>query len=116
MNRNLKNLRRLSGAATKKLPHTTMDLVARPIRDVILGEQLNRHAERYDIDANDDACAFEAAGALGAARDIAIAMNKNFKAACLTGYSTANWFQACGLDPNGELYDNLFDDESEEVP
>ena len=113
VNRHIKNLRRLSGAATKKLPHTTMNLVARPIRDVILDEHLNRHAERYDVGATDDAC-LEATGALGAARDIAVALDKNFKAAHLTGYRTTDWFQACGLDPSGALYENLFDDDAEE--
>ncbi len=115
-NRNIKNLRRLSGAAIKKLPHTTMNLVARPIRDVILDENLNQHAERIRGNvAFDDALAFEAAGAINAARAIAVAMNKNFKAAHLTGYQTKDWFQACGLDPSGELYDGLFDDASEEA-
>lgn len=113
MNRNIKNLRRLSGAAIKKLPHTRMDLVARAIRDVILDERSNRHAEGFDVD---NAGTFEAVGALGAARDIALAMAKSFKAAHLTGYRTADWFQACGLDPDGALYEDLVGEEPAEVP
>ncbi len=71
-NQNLANLRRLSGSATRKL-RTVIRFSATAIRDKILNEALNKHAERFDVDAEHDAMAFEAAGALNAAREIAVA-------------------------------------------
>lgn len=111
-NRNLANLRRLSGSATRKL-RTVIRFSATAIRDKILDEALNKHAERFDVDAEHDAMAFEAAGALNAAREIAVQLGAAYRGAYIAGFSLADWYQACGLDEKGELYDGLFDDGTE---
>lgn len=110
-NRNLVNLMRLSGAATRKL-ETILRFGATALRDKILDETLNKHAERYDVDAEHDAMAFEAAGALNTACEVAVKLGAAYRNAHLTGFSIYDWYQACGLDENGELYDGLFDDEA----
>jgi hypothetical protein len=108
-NRNLVNLRRLSGAATRKL-ETILRFGATALRDKILDETLNKHAEH--VDAEHDAMAFEAAGALNAACEVAVKLGVAYRSALLTGFNIKDWYQACGLDENGELYDGLFDAET----
>lgn len=108
-NRNLINLMRLSGAAFKKLP-TLINYAALAFRDKILDEALNKHAERFEVDDENDAMAFEAAGALNAAREIAVALGKQYRDAHITKFNIRDWYQACGLDKDGELYDGLFDE------
>lgn len=108
-NRNLVNLMRLSGAATRKL-ETILRLGATALRDKILDETLNRHAERFEVGAEHDLMAFEAAGALNAAREIAVSLGAAYWNAHLTGFCRKNWYQACGLDENGELHDGIFED------
>jgi hypothetical protein len=110
-NRNLVNLMRFSGAATRKL-ETILRFGATALRDKILDETLNKHAERYDVDAEHDAMAFEAAGAVNAACEVAVKLGAAYRSAHLTGFNLKDWYQACGLDENGELYDGLFDDEA----
>lgn len=110
-NRNLVHLMRLSGAATRKL-ETILRFGATALRDKILDETLNKHAERYDVDAEHDAMAFEAAGALNTACEVAVNLGAAYRSAHLTGFNLKDWYQACGLDENGELYDGLFDDEA----
>lgn len=85
---------------------------ATALRDKILDETLNKHAERYDVDAEHDALAFEAAGAPNASCDVAVKLGAAYRSAHLTGFNLKDWYQACGLDDNGELYDGLFDDEA----
>jgi hypothetical protein len=71
-----------------------------------LDETLNKHAKRYHVDA---ATAFEAKGALNAARGVAIKLGTSYQSAYLTGFNIKDWYQACGLDENGALYDGIFD-------
>ena len=101
-NRNLVNLMRLSGAATRRLD-TILRFGATAIRDKILDEDLNRHAEL-------DAAPVEV-GALDATREVAVRLGAAYQGARLTGFSLEDWYQACGLDENGKLHDGLFDDE-----
>jgi len=110
-NRNLVNLRRLSGAATRKL-ETILRLGATALRDKILDEELNKQAERCDVLATQDTLVFEATGALNATREVAVALGTAYRSAYLTGFNIKDWYQACGLDENGELYAGLFDDEA----
>lgn len=118
-NRNLVNLMRLSGAAPRKL-ESILRHGAIALRDKILDETLNKHAERFDdarafeaagtLNAACDAMVFEAAGALNAACEVAVKLGAAYRSAHLTGFSLQDWYQACGLDENGKLYDGLFDD------
>lgn len=114
MNRNIKNLRRLSGAANRKL-ETLIQLAARAIRDVVLDEGLNRLAKRPQIDQAVDARSREAIGRLDGARAVALALGKAYRDTYVTGHVTGlnlrDWYQACGLDPDGNLHDNLITDE-----
>lgn len=109
-NRNLANLMRLSGAATRKL-QTILRFGATTLRDKILDEELNKQAERCDVLATQDTLVFEATGALNAAREVAVKLGAAYRSAYLTGFNLKDWYQACGLDENGELHDGLFDDE-----
>jgi hypothetical protein len=102
-NRNLVNLMRLSDAATRKL-ETILRFSATALRDKILDETLNKHAKRYHVDA---ARSFEAAGALNAACEVAVKLGAAYRNARLTGFSIYDWYQACGLNENGKLYDGL---------
>jgi hypothetical protein len=104
-NRNLVNLMRLSGAATRKL-ETILRFGATALRNTILDETLNKRAKRYHVDA---ATAFEAAGALNAACGIAVKLGSAYRNALLTGFNIKDWYQACGLDENGALHEGIFD-------
>ncbi len=110
-NRNLVNLMRLSGAATRKL-ETILRFGATALRDKILDETLNRLADLSATTSAHDAAAFEAAGALNAACEVAVALGAAYRGAYLTGFNLKDWYQACGLDEDGELHDRLFDDEA----
>lgn len=114
MNRNIKNLRRLSGAAIAKL-ESVLKHGARAIRDVVLDENLNSLAERAQVvDPGEVARVYEALGSLNGAHDVALALGKAYRDACCPGFNLRDWYQACGLDQSGNLYDDLFADEVDE--
>lgn len=96
MKRDLKNLRRLSGAACRKIP-SVLDLGARALRDVILAEEAAKQFPKPE--------AIEAAGHLNCAQQIAVALGVSYRAANLTDFSLKDWYQACGLTDEGELYE-----------
>lgn len=54
---------------------------------------------------------FNAVSALHTAWKIAVKLGAAYQGAYLTGFSIKDWYQACGLDENGVLYDGLFADE-----
>jgi len=103
-------VKRLSSAATRKL-ETILRFGATALRDQILDETLNKHAERIDVD--DPMIALEAASSLNTAREIAVKLGNAYQRALLTGFSLSHWYQACGLDAHGELYDVIFTKEED---
>jgi len=107
-NRSLVNLTRLSRDATLKLERI-LRFGATALRDKILDEELNRQAERYDTLSSQDTLTSEAAGALKAACEVAVALGVAYRN--LAKFSLKDWYQACGLDENGELHDGLFDED-----
>ncbi len=104
-NRNLVNLMRLSDAAARKL-ETTLRFGAIALRDKILDETLNKRADRYD-DVN-DMMASEAAGVLNEVCEVAVKLGAAYRTH-LTGFNLKDWYQACGLDENGMLYELFYD-------
>jgi hypothetical protein len=105
-NRNLTNHKRRSSAAALKL-QTILRFGAAALRDKILDEELNKQAERCDVLALQDTLTFEATGALNAAREVAVALGTAYQNARLTGFNLRDWYRACGLNEDGELYNGL---------
>ena len=93
--RSLVNLTRLSRNAMLKL-ETILRFAATALRDKILDEELNRQAERYDTLSSQDTLTFEAAGALNAACEVAVALGVAYRN--LVKFNLKDWYQACGLD------------------
>jgi hypothetical protein len=108
MNRNIKNLRRLSGAAMRKLP-AHLDMPARTLREVILSEDTNLAADRCTRGDLDPA-GYEASAYLNCSREIASKLGQAYRDAHLTGFALGDWYQACGLTKEGELYEGLFEE------
>lgn len=102
LHRSIVHLRRLSGAAIRKL-ETCFQPGARALRDQILDEPTNRQSEQ--------STGWRVPRArLEAARDIAMAMGRTYRDHHYTGFMLKAWYQACGLDADGALHDFRDDD------
>jgi hypothetical protein len=97
LHRSIVHLRRLSGAAIRKL-ETCFRPGALALRDQILDEPTNRQTAQptgWRVPRT----------RLEASRDIAVAMGKSYRDHHYTGFLLQTWYQACGLDDDGDLHD-----------